>query len=149
MFSKRLADLRKKRGLSQYELAKRLGCTRGQIGNYEQGTREPDHEMLTKIADFFDVSVDYLLGRTDDTVNIHEEFRRIQESIPKWGEDAGAIALDETKKVLIKLLERGELTPTKVKPIIAFLDAMIEEFEKEVKSSEKQSPKEEKSSEKQ
>lgn len=65
MFGKRLADLRKKRGLSQYELAERLGFTRGQIANYEQGKREPDHDTLMKIADFFDVSIDYLLGRTN------------------------------------------------------------------------------------
>jgi len=86
MFSKRLADLRKKRGLSQYELAKRLGCTRGQIGNYEQGTREPDHEMLTKIADFFDVSVDYLLGRTDDPIpeDIKKAMREVDPNDPDW-----------------------------------------------------------------
>jgi len=99
------------------------------IALYETGDRKPDPDTINKIADFFDVSTDYLLGRSDDTVDIYAEFRRIRESIPKWGENAGQIALDETKKVLIKLIERGELTPVKAKPIIAFLDAMIEEFE--------------------
>ncbi|AQS55266.1 helix-turn-helix domain-containing protein [Novibacillus thermophilus] len=66
MFGKRLSELRKKRGLSQYELADRLGFSRGQIANYEQGQREPDYNTLQKFADFFDTTTDYLLGRTDD-----------------------------------------------------------------------------------
>jgi len=115
--------------MTQEQLGKKINVTKVSISGYENGTRSPDVETLQKIAEVFDVSIDYLLGRTDETVNIYEEFRRIRESIPKWGEDAGQIALDETKNVLIKLIERGELTPVKAKPIIAFLDAMIEEFE--------------------
>src|SRR5690606_38625198 len=132
-FARRLRTLRKQHGLLQKDVAKKLGITASAYGFYEQGKREPPIEIINKIASIFDVSTDYLLGRSDDTINIYEEFRRIQESIPKWGEDAGQIALDETKKVLIKLIERGELTPVKAKPIIAYLDAMIEEFENEEK----------------
>ncbi|MTI84412.1 MAG: helix-turn-helix domain-containing protein [Firmicutes bacterium] len=64
-FSKRLVKLRKEKCLSQYELAKLLNLTRGQIANYEQGKRQPDYETLYKLANFFDASVDYLLGYTD------------------------------------------------------------------------------------
>jgi transcriptional regulator with XRE-family HTH domain len=46
-------------------LATNLRFSRGQVGNYEQGTREPDQETLLKIASFFEVSTDYLLGLTD------------------------------------------------------------------------------------
>ena len=72
MFGKRLAEIRKKKELSQYELADRLGFSRGQIANYEQGKREPDYETLQKLADFFNVSTDYLLGRTDEPVPTKE-----------------------------------------------------------------------------
>lgn len=64
-FSQRLAILRKERNLSQYKLAEILGYSRGQIGNYEQGTREPDHSTLERFSEFFNVSVDYLLGNTE------------------------------------------------------------------------------------
>lgn len=128
-FAVRLRTIRKQRKLTQRELASKLNMSQSTIALYETGDRKPDPDTINKIADFFDVSTDYLLGRSDDTVDIYAEFRRIRESIPKWGENAGQIALDETKKVLIKLIERGELTPVKAKPIIAFLDAMIEEFE--------------------
>ena len=48
MLGKRIAALRKEKGLSQYELADRLGFSRGKLANYEQGTREPDYETLIK-----------------------------------------------------------------------------------------------------
>ncbi|WP_425595529.1 helix-turn-helix domain-containing protein [Priestia flexa] len=73
IFGKRLATLRKEKGISQYEFADRIGFSRGQVANYEQGKREPDYETLQKIADFFDVSTDYLLGRTDNPDLIEEK----------------------------------------------------------------------------
>jgi transcriptional regulator with XRE-family HTH domain len=66
VFGKRLSQLRKSHNLSQYDLADKLRFSRGQIANYEQGQRQPDYETLEKIADFFEISVDYLLGRTED-----------------------------------------------------------------------------------
>lgn len=66
MLGKRLAELRNKKGLSQYELANRLGFSRGKLANYEQGSRQPDYETLDIIADFFNVSTDYLLGRVEN-----------------------------------------------------------------------------------
>jgi transcriptional regulator with XRE-family HTH domain len=65
-FSERLAELRKKHKMTQQELANKLGVSRGAIGMYEIGQREPDAETLKKIADFFNTTTDYLLGRTDD-----------------------------------------------------------------------------------
>lgn len=65
MLGKKIAELRKNQKLSQYDLADRLGFSRGKLANYEQGQREPDYDTLKKIADFFEVSTDYLLGRTE------------------------------------------------------------------------------------
>jgi transcriptional regulator with XRE-family HTH domain len=64
-FAQRLKELRKEKDLTQYKLAEELGFSRGLIGNYELGTREPDHTTTKILADFFDVSIDYLLGRTN------------------------------------------------------------------------------------
>jgi len=55
--------LRLARGLTQQELAKYLGISPVTISGYENGHREPTIEMLERIADYFDVTVDYLLGR--------------------------------------------------------------------------------------
>ena len=61
MFGKKLKMLRKKIGLTQANLAKKLGISPSAVGMYEQGRREPDSAMLVKIADLFKVSVDYLI----------------------------------------------------------------------------------------
>ncbi|MGE6602636.1 helix-turn-helix domain-containing protein [Lysinibacillus fusiformis] len=72
MFGKILAGLRKERKLSQYDLAERMNLSRGQIANYEQGKRQPDFDTLEQFADFFGVSTDLLLGRSN--LNTEENF---------------------------------------------------------------------------
>ena len=64
--------LRSSSGLTQVEMAKKLGISRSTIGMYETGAREPDFETLEKIADFFNVDTDYLLGRTEQTTVLPE-----------------------------------------------------------------------------
>lgn len=59
-----LKTLRKNRGLSQSQLAEELGISKSAVSMYEQGNREPDFTVLKRIADFFEVETDYLLGRT-------------------------------------------------------------------------------------
>ncbi|MCK8825363.1 helix-turn-helix domain-containing protein [Fuchsiella alkaliacetigena] len=68
----RLKELRKKEELSQRELAKKLNLSGSTIGMYEAGKRKPDSDTLQKIASFFDVSVDYLLGRTNERKSADE-----------------------------------------------------------------------------
>ena len=61
----RLKELRAEKNLSQNKLSELLGITRTTYANYEQGTREPSIEMIIRFCDFFDVSADYLIGRSD------------------------------------------------------------------------------------
>ena len=62
----RLRELRKTRNISQLKLALDLSMNQNTISRYETGEREADYKTLIKIADYFGVSIDYLLGRTDD-----------------------------------------------------------------------------------
>ncbi len=62
----RLKELRKTRHLSQVRLAMDLNLSQNSISRYENGEREAGYETLIAIADYFQVSLDYLLGRTDD-----------------------------------------------------------------------------------
>jgi len=59
----RLKELRQQKGLSQQKLADALGVLQTAIHNYENGNYEPDTATLIKIAQFFDTSVDYLIGK--------------------------------------------------------------------------------------
>lgn len=65
MFSKRLKELRKKTGYTQKEMAQELNITQASYSNWERNKKKPTQEKLTVIADFFNVSTDYLLGQTD------------------------------------------------------------------------------------
>jgi len=66
LLAERLVKLRRKYNYTQQRLADFLGITRPAYTAYERGTRQPDYETLLKLADYYDVSIDYLLGRTDN-----------------------------------------------------------------------------------
>ena len=66
MFPERLKKLRKAAGMSQKNLALKLNTSQKNINYWENGQRNPKREKLIETADFFDVSVDYLLGNTDE-----------------------------------------------------------------------------------
>lgn len=61
----RLKELRKERNISQLKLALDLNMNQNAISRYENLEREADYETLIKLADYFNVSLDYLLGRTE------------------------------------------------------------------------------------
>lgn len=62
----RLKELRKKKNVSQLKLSIDLNVNQNTISRYETGEREAGYEMLIKLADYFNVSIDYLLERTDN-----------------------------------------------------------------------------------
>lgn len=63
-YGNRIAELREQRGWTQEELATSVGITRAALSHYEKNRRKPDFETLTRLADRFDVSIDFLIGRT-------------------------------------------------------------------------------------
>lgn len=75
-FKERFTQLRKELGLTQEQLAKKLGIgyTRTAISAWEVGRNEPSNSDTVKIAEFFGVSTDYLLGKSDIR-NIEDEFK--------------------------------------------------------------------------
>ncbi|WP_052356624.1 helix-turn-helix domain-containing protein [[Clostridium] dakarense] len=66
IFSNRLKSLRKEKGLTLEEMAKDLGTTKVTLSRYENGVREPKVETLITLANYFNVSTDYLFARTDN-----------------------------------------------------------------------------------
>ena len=88
--------LRNSCGLTQAEIAEKLGISRSTIGMYETGAREPDFDTLEKIADFFNVDIDYLLGRTAKTT-------LLPESVGQY------YLNDETREIAQEVFENPEL----------------------------------------
>lgn len=62
----RLLEIRKKKRISQLKMALDLNVSQNTISRYETGDREPDLEMLVRLADYLQVSLDYLLERTSE-----------------------------------------------------------------------------------
>ncbi len=78
MFSEKFKKLRQSQGLTQVQMADKLEVSPSAIGMYEQGRRKPDSDMLKKICQMFNVSVDYLL---DVSVNREAEEKSVTDFI--------------------------------------------------------------------
>lgn len=129
MFGNRLRELRKSKGLTMKELGKKFSLAESTISGYENGNRKPDLEMINSFADFFEVSSDYLLGRTDkNTVNIAgEEIYLTEEELKVF---------EEIKKYPIAFHDLQSDPGPKVKQLIKMWEAMKVQFE-EIDKDEK------------
>ena len=95
-FHTRLKKLRIDSGYTQEQLAKKLGITKSRLGMYEIGQRNPDVETLELIADFFNVDMNYLLGKSSTTTKIQLNDTSVI---------VNNVELDATKKALLQNYE--------------------------------------------
>lgn len=96
MFAQRLKLLRKEASLSQQELANQLKCvSKSSINMYERGEREPGLETTEAIADYFNVDIDYLYGRT----NIKNKYADLMAAIVEENKTGRPAALDEIRRL--------------------------------------------------
>ena len=82
----RLKELRQERELTQWDVANGIQTGQRNIGRWERGEVLPSADYVVKLADFFEVSADYLLGRSDDFGNVS-----IQRLTPELKEDEGEL----------------------------------------------------------
>ncbi len=115
--SDRLKYLRKQTGFLQKDIAQKLNITTSAYGFYEQGKRIPDSNVLEKLAEIFNVSTDYLLGRTDnkviDVVTDNPELLEFTRELYER---------DSTKKLLEQLKNKDDKTIYKVINIIKLIE---------------------------
>jgi len=115
-YGERIAELREKHQLTQEELAKQLSISRASLSHYEKNRRVPDYDTVKKIADFFQVTVDYLIGRTDHPHSVPNENIQLFEKSLELSDE----------KILEKftlMVDGRELTPEEAKRFIAFVRA--------------------------
>ena len=111
----RLKELREQRQYTQEMLAKLLGTSRSRIAMYERGEREPDFEMQEAIADFFNVTIDYLFGR--ETPTSDEDVQTVAEALRLY--NAYEEASPEVRQAVEILLKQ-------VKPFVENLQSQIQ-----------------------
>ena len=108
---KRLKFYREKNNLTQAELGKIFNISDATINRYEKGQRQPDTDTLSKFADFFDISVDYLLGRTEDP----QSKVLGKDELPKELIEIGIEYIE-----VIKEAQASDITPKDIKELIEF-----------------------------
>ena len=104
-FSENLKMLREKHGFTQQRLADALHVTKNSISHYERNISMPDIDILCGMADIFDVSLDYLLGRTDYNLPNHLLKKRIEKNTTSGQLLESVIRLDSNHSAdLVKML---------------------------------------------
>ncbi|WP_069651000.1 helix-turn-helix domain-containing protein [Caloranaerobacter ferrireducens] len=120
VLGERIKKLRKEKNITQKELAKILNIQNSTLSQYENGINEPSDEIKIKIADFFNVSIDYLLGRTDNP-NPNNSYKLTDEEADKLADEIIEIYIKKGK------IKRGEkLTPEKIEKILKEIEIFID-----------------------
>lgn len=100
LFKERLKLLRREMGFTQAELAAKLNVEKSTISKYEKGSTSPSYEMLWKLADFFHVSVDYLIGKSNSfngDPNLDQQIGELKELFDAMSEEQKEKALKMLK----------------------------------------------------
>ncbi|QDQ01164.1 helix-turn-helix transcriptional regulator [Lysinibacillus fusiformis] len=127
----RLKEARNKKGLTQIEVAKKLGVTNGALSGYERNYRDPDTKMLKEMAELYEVSIDYLVGNTNkenltpvltekDERDIGKRMAKIKKDLIEGSSDDNGDALsfmgepmsEEAIESLLEALEHAERLAT-------------------------------------
>ena len=109
-FSENLRRLRKEKGWTQIDLAKKLKCTQGMITAYETGRRVPTLERLTIMSNLFGVHIDQILGRSDKSLPANEQVK--------------------SPKLLKKFEELQQLPPADRRAVFKMIDALVQKNKK-------------------
>lgn len=120
-FENRIKQLRKEKNIYQKELAEVIGVSSGAIAMYETGKRSPDKELLDKLANFFEVSVDYLLGRTNEKTTA-DKIKSTLSSDPDFAKFWDNLL--ERKDLQILYKETKDLSPKAVKQVLGIIKAI-------------------------
>lgn len=114
---KKIKELRNEHNITMKKLGEIVGVSESAISQYENGKRQPDIETLKVFADFFNVSIDYLLGKSDlrNPLDIPEHIEGIADLVLRMRSD------DEFSDIINKI---NELSPEQLKAISTILSSM-------------------------
>jgi len=127
MLSRRLKKLRKEKQISQKDLAKKLNLSPSTIAMYETEKRKPDSETLERMSNYFDVSIDYLLGLTDERSSADKIKKAISDD-PELHDVWDKISKRENLQLLFK--QTKDMDDSSIRQIIRVIKAIEEDEEK-------------------
>lgn len=107
-FSENLKEFRKRKRLTQEEIAQRIGVIRATYWAYEKGTIMPPYDKLEQLADIFGTSIDELMGRSVEDTDISEDLARLMRKLEKENQLYDGRLLDgRSRKLLMASLENS------------------------------------------
>jgi transcriptional regulator with XRE-family HTH domain len=112
----RIAELRESRGWTQEQLSGMIGITRAALSHYEKNRRKPDYDTLTTLADLFNVTIDYLIGRT------HQKHTPLDQEVQQFVDQLELSDEDLLARFSLTIDGR-QLTDEEAKRFIAFVRA--------------------------
>ncbi|MDZ5608450.1 helix-turn-helix transcriptional regulator [Bacillus pseudomycoides] len=114
ILGERIFELRKKKKLTQEKLGENIGVGKQIISKYEKGTKTPSLETIEKLADFFEVPIDYLLGKSNNPKSTSTNIRELLDNQElHW--DGRKLSSEELEsmKALLEVAVQRMLTQTK------------------------------------
>jgi len=125
-YGNRLRELREQRQYTQETLAKLLGTSRSRIAMYERGERQPDFEMQEAIADFFNVTIDYLFGR--ETPIADKDGQTVIEALQLYNAyEEATPEVQQAVKILLKQVKPAvENLQNQIKPVAERLQSQVQ-----------------------
>lgn len=125
-FAKRLKELRKEAGITQIEFARKFNIANGTVGNWESGNRQPDYATVQKIADFFKVSVDYLVREeTEGNAEIKKSPSEISEGEEKLLDLLRKIPESQYPMVGLLLESFGKIPESQQPMVLQMIDVAL------------------------
>lgn len=128
MLGKRIKELRLEKGLTLKQLGKMLNLGESTMSMYESGKRSPDYNTLLKLSEIFNVSTDYLLGKTE-IKNPSDKISNAVEDDPQLLDFWNELKKREELQLLFK--QTKNLSPKDIKQIIRIIKAIEDEEERE------------------
>lgn len=124
MLSRRLKKLRKEKQINQKDLAKKLNLSPSTIAMYETKKRKPDSEILERMSNYFDVSIDYLLGLTNERSSADKIKKTISDD-PELQDTWEQISKREDLQLLFK--QTKDMDETSIRQVIRIIKAIEQE----------------------
>jgi HTH-type transcriptional regulator, competence development regulator len=95
-----IKKLRESENISQKDFAQKIGISNVVLSRYEKDERKPDYDMLKKIADYFEVSIDFLLGREENRKTNEDTLEEVNKLVKEYGiEQFGFFDIDKWKNL--------------------------------------------------
>lgn len=100
MFGEKLKELRKSKKLTQEDIAKKFNVNPATVSAWEVGKAQPSYDILVELANYFDVTTDYLLNYTQDELNKMEKLKKLLKEAGMWDDNLNDMSKEDFEKAM-------------------------------------------------